>query len=111
MAITYDKKMLKRLHKKVDGGKRKFAFKNSFLFSSLYFIFMLGLMYLIQKKTNENLQFDLTFVGTWFLAAFFMFIIMYISYLRQWKDSKAMYDESIKYFEKHDPGYLKELGF
>lgn len=109
MAITYDKKMLIRMHNNVDGGKVKFALKSSFLFSIIYFIIMLGLMYLVQKKTNEDFIFDLTFVMTWFLAAFFMFIIMYISNLRQYKDMKAMYEESIKYFEKHDRGFLKDL--
>ncbi len=110
MAITYDKKMLKRLHNKVDGGKRKFAFKYSLFFSVFNFFGMLGFGYIINIKTDEDFVFDIFFVATWFVGSLIMFFVFYFINLKQYKEMKTMYVESIKYFEKHDPGFLKELG-
>ena len=35
MAITYDKKALKRLHKQVKNGKKQFVLKRAFFFRSV----------------------------------------------------------------------------
>ena len=109
MAITYDKKMLKRLHKIVNGGQKKNALQGSLLISIFYFLMMLGFEYLKHYKSGEDFVIDVEFVGFWFVGSLFMFVVYYVMIFRGYKDQKAMYDETIKYFEKHDPDFLKDL--
>ena len=109
MAITYDKKTLKRLHKQVNGGKKIYALKIALFTSLFWYVFMIVIMGLVYSKTKENFKFDLDFLGFWFLGAVFMFVFNYYIYLKNWKKTKALYEETIKYFEKFDPTFLEDL--
>lgn len=109
MAITYDKKMLKRLHKIVNGGQKKYALQYALFLSIFYFLIMLGFEYLKQYKSSKDIVIDVEFIGFWLVGSLFMFVVYYIMTYKGYKDQKAMYDETIKYFEKHDPEFLKDL--
>ena len=110
MAITYDKKTLKRLHKQVNGGNKKHAFKTALFFSIFWFAFMIGINYLVFYKNQEEYFFDFQNFGIWFFAAIIFFIFQYYLNLKNWKDTKALYDETIQYFKENDPTYLDDLG-
>lgn len=109
MAITYDKKRLKQLHKQVNGGKKRYALKIAFFVSLFWYIFMIIIMGLVYSKTKENFKFDLEFLSFWFLGAVIMFVFNYYFYLKNWKDTKALYDDTITYYEEHDPSFLEDL--
>ena len=76
--ITYDKQMLKRIHKEIKAGKKKSVLKSSIYFSLLFFVFMIIIMGAIEWKTEENFTLSFGFVLKWLLLAIFNFFYIII---------------------------------
>ncbi len=108
MAITYDKKALKRLHKQVKNGKKQFAFKTAFYSTIFWLTIMLIINYLISLK-DADMHFDLRFFVIWITGAVLMFLFYYFMNLKLWDGQKSLYEESIKYHKEHNPEFLEEL--
>ncbi len=108
MAITYDKKALKRLHKQVKNGKKQFVLKRAFFSAVFWLGFMIIFNYLWSLK-DIGMHFDLKFFVIWITGAVLMFLFSYFMDIKLWDGQKSLYEESIKYHKEHNPEILKEL--
>lgn len=101
MAITFDKKEFKRRYKSLKLGKEKYSLRISFYTSFFSALTLAFLNYFIfDEKVFETLILKFTF---FFI---FMFIVNYFVYKSLWKQIKNDYNESLDYWEKHDPSFF-----
>lgn len=101
MAITFDKKEFKRRYKSLKLGKEKYSLRISFYSSFFLALTLAFLNYLVfDEKVFESLLLKFTFIFI------FMFISYYFVYKTQWKQIKNDYNESLDYWEKHDPSFF-----
>ena len=108
MAITYDKKALKKLHKQIKDGKKLYAFKTAF-FSSMFWLGFMMIFNYLWSLINKDKHFDLIFFVIWSIATVLVFLSYYFLNLKQWDRQKSLYEESIKYHKKYNPEILKGL--
>jgi len=108
MAITYDKNALKRLHKQLKVGKKRYALKSALFYSLFFYVFMIGLNYLFSLK-DDSIHLDLRFFTICAIWAIVMFVFDYFSKLKNWDGQKALYEESIKFHKENNPSFLNDL--
>ena len=105
MAITFDKKALKRTHKRLKGGNKAYAIKYSLFYAIMQTVFMTIMFVSISKKPADT---------RFYLSILLFFILIFItSYFIQfryvWRDEKKIYEESIEYFKKNNPSFIEDL--
>jgi uncharacterized membrane protein len=105
MAITFDKKRLKLIHKKLKSGNKVYALKHSLFYAIMQTVFM-GVMFKFISEKPADPRF--------YLLMFLFFIIIFLtSYFIQfkysWKEEKKIYEESIEYFSKNNPSFIEDL--
>lgn len=101
MAITFDKKEFKRRYKSLKLGREKYLIASSF-FSTLFTTFFAGLLnyFLFNEKGFKSI----IFISLFFFV--FMFVAFYFINKSLWKQMKNDFNESIDYWEKHDPTFF-----
>ena len=102
MPITFDKKGFRKTARWIKLGKKKYALRMTFLISLFYAVF-----------ASFFIAFTLDEIFSWkkvmllFIVLFlFDFILNYFQMLRQWKSIISDYNETIDYWEKHDPTFF-----
>lgn len=102
MAITFDKKEFNKRHKSLKLGKKKYSLMFS-LFPALFFSLTMSIA--------NYFLFDEKIITTLILKFFIYFIIMlitnYFSSKYQWKQIKDDYNDTLDYWEKHDPAFFE----
>ena len=101
MAITFDKKEFKRRYKSLKLGKEKYSLRISFYSSFFLAIILTFLDYFV---FDEKVFISLLLKFTFFFI--FMFMTNYFVYKYQWKQMKNDFNESLEYWEKHDPSFF-----
>jgi hypothetical protein len=98
MAIIFDKKEFKRRYKSIKLGKEKYSLRISLYISLFTALFINGFNYLIfDEKEIKALILKFTF------SFIFLFVVYYFVYKSQWKPLVNDYNDSLEYWEKHDP--------
>ncbi len=101
MAITFDKKEFKRRYKSLKLGKQKYSLRFSFypaLFFGLIMTFVNYFRFDEKIITSLILKFCIYF--------FIMLMTNYFLSKYQWKQMKNDFNESLEYWEKHDPSFF-----
>lgn len=107
MAITYDKKALRKFRKQIKQGSKKTALKASLIQTIIWFVTTYGTIYLFLCK--EDSKKDIKLLMIFIIISIIMFISNYYISLKNFRETKALYNKSIKYFQEHDPSYLDDL--
>ncbi len=105
MGVIFDKKKIRKIHKIINGNRKKYAVKTSIIASVVYLLVGGTLDYLIDPENfqtkNEVLELTLKFIVFFFI----MYFILYYN----WRYMKKDYDDTIQYFEKNDPSFLDDI--
>jgi hypothetical protein len=101
MAITFDKKSFRRSYRDLKRGKSKFHIRQSF-YQALGFAFLMTVFnYFFDDKIFPELLLKFIFYFV------FMFVCYYFISKFQWKQIKDDYNDTLDYWEKHDPAFFE----
>lgn len=103
MPITFDRKGFRKTAKNLKKGKKHYALRLSMIgsiFNALLSSFFIAFVF--EKSFNVAL-----FLISFFFIFLFTFIADYFVYLTQWKLMIDNYNETIDYWEKHDPTFFE----
>ena len=104
MPISYDKKGLKKAKKYLKMGKKKYAMRYS-LYLSIILAFILSFPMVTIHEKFELRKYAVSF----FILFAIYFIYGYYKNLKNWEGMKNLYIESIEYFKKNDPEFIKDI--
>jgi hypothetical protein len=107
MPITFDRKGFRKTANSIKKGKKHYLLRMSFFMSLFQAIFMSLFFAFINK---DNFEWD------YFLLVFFVFFIFelilnYYLLSKQWKPIVSDYNETIDYWEKHDPSFFEGVKY
>ena len=105
MGVIFDKKKILKLHKILNGNRKKYAIRTAIIASVVYILIGGTLDYLIDQEDFMTKK-ELVEVS---LKLIIFFLTMYFVLYYNWKYMKKDYDDTIQYFEKNDPSFLEDI--
>ena len=105
MAITFDKKALVKSKNIIDNGKKTYAIKTSIVVAIFQTVFVSIFLFLIIKNDINMIKFLLLLIVLFIVH----FIIGYYRDLKNWERIKSNYEETIEYFKKNNPDFIKDI--
>ncbi|MEZ4906338.1 MAG: hypothetical protein R2771_01540 [Saprospiraceae bacterium] len=106
MAITYDKKGLKKMEKMINMGNNKFAITRALYLSIFNAVFISLFLFVFDYKDGIETNWK-NLIIKFLLLLVLLFVTYYFFQKIQWKEMKKTYEESKEYWDKTDPDFLK----
>lgn len=105
MDITFDKRNFDKLQRWVSQGVIKYARKQAFM-SVLFNIPVYAFILFILKEDSTEINI-LNYLLLASGVSFISFIPYYFLYKYNFKNIKSIYNNSVDYWEKHDPSFFE----
>ncbi|HHH52670.1 MAG TPA: hypothetical protein ENK91_03350 [Bacteroidetes bacterium] len=104
MAITFDKKALKKSMKYVKMGRTRYALRIAFFYSIFQAIFTPLFLFLI----NEDYSWT-HYIEFAILLFVLNYVTMYIISSKDYKRMESLYYNSIEYFKENNPEFIADI--